>query len=120
MKLKFIAVGAGDRGNVYGNCALNYHRDVVQYAAVAEPIAERRKAFAATHNIEPEHQFDSWEAVLNRPKLADAVIITTPDQHHLKPTLAALEAGYDVLLEKPMANTLADCVAIAQAEQQSA
>ena len=41
----------------------------------------------------------------NRPKFADAVIISTPDDLHYAPCIKALEMGYDVLLEKPIAPT---------------
>ena len=50
-----------------------------------------------------ENRFDTWEDVFNRPKFADAVIITTPDNLHYGPCMKALELGYDVLLEKPIA-----------------
>lgn len=35
----------------------------------------------------------------------DAVVIATPDRHHVEPALAALGVGKAVLLEKPMADT---------------
>ncbi len=38
----------------------------------------------------------------------DAVIVATSDAEHLAPTLLALEAGLPVLLEKPIATSLAD------------
>jgi predicted dehydrogenase len=37
------------------------------------------------------------------------VIIATPDQLHTAPSLKALDAGYDVLLEKPIAPTEEEC-----------
>ncbi|HND87354.1 MAG TPA: Gfo/Idh/MocA family oxidoreductase, partial [Saprospiraceae bacterium] len=40
---------------------------------------------------------------------ADAVIISTPDNLHYGPCMAALRAGYDVLLEKPIAPTEREC-----------
>jgi predicted dehydrogenase len=118
-KIKFLAVGAGDRGNVYGNCILNYHANDARYVAVAEPVAKRREAFAAAHQIRPKYQFESWEEMLSQPTFADVTVVTTQDQHHLAPTLAALQADYDVLVEKPMASTLADCVTMVQAQQKS-
>ena len=38
----------------------------------------------------------------------DGVIIATPDDEHLSMTLAAIDAGLDVLCEKPLANSAAD------------
>ena len=57
-------------------------------------------------------QFARWEDLLARPKLADVAIITLMDRLHAPAALRALELGYDMLLEKPMAVTLADCRAI--------
>lgn len=45
----------------------------------------------------------------------DAVSIVTMWDQHAAPTLAALQAGKHVFLEKPMASTLADCRAIVAA-----
>jgi len=52
--------------------------------------------------------------VFAKPKFADAVIIATSDYLHTQPCLAALEAGYDVLLEKPIAPTEEECRLIMQ------
>ena len=113
--LKLALIGAGNRGaHAYAQYALQ-HPDKAQIVAVAEPIKARREPFATKHEIPSEHVFPTWEALLNRPQLADAMIIATPDSAHVGPTLAALHGGYDVLLEKPMATTLENCVALAQA-----
>lgn len=45
----------------------------------------------------------------------DAVIITTPNKYHEEYAIAALEAGYDVFLEKPLAHTLTSARRIADA-----
>lgn len=44
-----------------------------------------------------------------RPKFADAIIITTPDNLHYGPCMKALEMGYDVLLEKPISPSEKEC-----------
>ena len=54
-------------------------------------------------------QFESWEPLLDKPRFGQAALICTQDQMHTDPTLTALKAGYDVLLEKPMAPTLDEC-----------
>jgi len=48
--------------------------------------------------------------MLEKPKLADAVLICVQDGLHLPVTIKALEKDYHVLLEKPMSNKPEDCV----------
>ncbi|RLC55290.1 MAG: gfo/Idh/MocA family oxidoreductase, partial [Chloroflexota bacterium] len=114
-----ILIGAGNRGHdAYGAYALR-HPDEIRFVAVAEPHDIRRARFAQAHGIPPERQFHTWEDLLALGKIADAALICTLDRMHVEPTLAALEAGYDVLLEKPMATTVADCVRLVQTAERT-
>lgn len=54
------------------------------------------------------------DALLAREDI-DAVFVTSPTNRHAEHCVAAAEAGKGVLLQKPMALTLADCDAIARA-----
>lgn len=103
-----ITCGAGSRGNVYGNFALSY-ADQLDIIGVAEPIPFRNEKYTKKHQINDENRFTTWEDVFKRPKFADAVIITTPDSLHYGPCMAALKAGYDVLLEKPISPSEKEC-----------
>jgi predicted dehydrogenase len=103
-----ITCGAGARGNVYGNYAVQYP-DQLDIIGVAEPIPIRRERYSRKHNIAPENQFTTWEDVFKRPKFADAVIISTPDDLHYGPCMEALKLGYDVLLEKPISPSEKEC-----------
>jgi predicted dehydrogenase len=51
--------------------------------------------------------------------MGQAALVCTQDQAHSGPTLAALEAGYDVLLEKPMATTAGECVELVKAAERT-
>ena len=97
--IRIVTIGAGNRGNVYGNYASKFP-DEMDVVGLAEPIALRNERYAQKHNIEAANRFVTWEHVFERPKFADAVLITTPDHLHYGPCMAALKAGYDVLLEK--------------------
>jgi predicted dehydrogenase len=103
-----ITLGAGSRGNVYGGYAAKYPNNL-KIVGVADPIVFRNEQYAAVHSIERENRFDTWEDVFKRPKFADAIIITTPDDLHYAPCMKALEMGYDILLEKPIAPTEKEC-----------
>jgi predicted dehydrogenase len=117
--LTAILIGAGNRGyEAYGPYALA-HPDEIRFVAVGEPNDARRAQFAAAHRIPAERQFRTWEDLLAPGKIADAALVCTLDRLHLEPAVAALEAGYDVLLEKPMATTLADCVQVVQTAERT-
>jgi len=58
--------------------------------------------------------FTDYHTMLADPEL-EAVSITTMWDQHTAPTLAALQAGKHVFLEKPMASTVADCDEIVNA-----
>ena len=103
-----ITCGAGSRGNVYGGYASNFPEQI-NIIGVAEPIVIRNERYAKKHNIPEGNRFKTWEDVFTRPKFADAIIITMPDHLHYEPCLKAMEMGYDVLLEKPMAQTAQQC-----------
>ncbi len=106
--LTAITCGAGSRGNVYGDYAVNFP-DQINIVGVAEPIALRNERYTKKHRIAEENRFKTWEDVFKRPKFADAIIITMPDHLHYEPCLQAMQMGYDVLLEKPMAQTEQQC-----------
>ena len=107
-KTTAITLGAGNRGNVYGNYAVEYP-DELDIVGVAEPIPIRRSRYSELHDIAEENQFITWEHVFEQPKFADVIIITTPDNLHYGPAMKALEMGYDLLLEKPIAQTWQEC-----------
>jgi hypothetical protein len=107
-----ILIGAGNRGmDTYGNFALKYPGKL-NFVAVAEPIRYRREKFAQLHEIPSNRSYNSWEDILGENKIADVAFICTQDQMHVEPTLEALDKGYNVLLEKPMAHTLEGCIKI--------
>lgn len=108
-----ILIGAGHRGSIYAEYAL-MHPDEMKILAVADSNPRRRRIIANKHHI-PEHMiFSDWKHVFEKERFADAVIIATPDHLHTLPCLAALDKGYDILLEKPIAPTEAECRQILQ------
>jgi predicted dehydrogenase len=52
--------------------------------------------------------YDSITEMVNAEKL-DLVMVCTPHPNHKDPTLEALAAGANVIVEKPLASSLADC-----------
>jgi predicted dehydrogenase len=115
--LKAILFGAGARGaESYGPYALA-HPDQIQFIAVAEPRTFRRESFAAQHSIPEECCYENWQQALESRIPADVVINCTQDQMHAESSIPALQAGYDMLLEKPIAHSLEDAISIIQAAE---
>lgn len=97
-----VLIGAGLRGGyVYSQYALE-HPDEFKIVAVAEPNQERRELFALKHKIPKELQFESYEELLCKEKMADCTMVCTQDKMHYEPVMMALQQGYHVLCEKPM------------------
>jgi predicted dehydrogenase len=103
-----IVIGAGARGNTYSSYA-EHSTGEIQIVGVAEPNTIRRDRFVARYKIPNNQVFMTWEDIFKKPKMADAIIIATPDRLHYGPAMAALAAGYDLLLEKPIAPTWREC-----------
>ena len=62
--------------------------------------------------------YDDFEQMLREAK-PDGVIVTTTDNTHAHYAVRAMELGYDVYCEKPLANTFEDCLAIREAEKRT-
>ena len=112
-QLKVIVIGAGSRGQGYTNI-MHKAPEKFKVVGVAEPIEDRREYIKEKHEIEDKNCFTTWEDILAVPKFADVAIISTMDRMHTEPALKALELGYDLLLEKPVAPTPEECALIAK------
>ncbi len=113
-KLKVIVIGAGGRGSTYSN-VMSLNKDKFEIVAVAEPIENRRNYIKELFNIDENMCFSDYKPLLELGKIADFAMITTMDREHLESSLKAIELGYDLLLEKPIAPTAEDCIKITKA-----
>ena len=111
-----IIIGAGNRGRLYASYAEQFpeHMKVV---GVSDILESRCQAMADKHNVPDENRFGHYREVFEKPKFADVVVISTPDDRHIEPCLKALEMGYDVLLEKPVAQTEEECLQVLKASK---
>lgn len=108
-QIKIAVIGAGQRGEGYANYVLK-HPYEAQIVAVADLNPQRRVKFQQVHHLRDDQCFASWRELLAQPQLADAVLVCTQDRLHFEPAMASLEAGYHVLLEKPMSPDAWECV----------
>ncbi len=113
-----LVVGAGDRGRGYADI-IGAHPESGRVVALAEPDAGRREHFAARHGLGRRLVFPDWQAALDAGRIAKAVLICTQDRDHAAAAVAFARAGWDILLEKPMATTAEDCRAVVRAVAES-
>ncbi len=98
-------------GHVRMYCQVIADFDDAEVVACWDDDSERGETQAAEFGLDFMPDLD---ALLARDDL-DAVFVASPTNRHAEHVIAAAQAGKDVLLQKPMALTLADCDAIAAA-----
>jgi phthalate 4,5-cis-dihydrodiol dehydrogenase len=87
----------------------------VKITAAADTRADALKKFSAAYGGEA---FSSVEAMCDSPNV-DAVYIATPNQLHACHVIAAAERGKHVIVEKPMALSIAECEAMNKAAEKN-
>ncbi|MBQ8202881.1 MAG: Gfo/Idh/MocA family oxidoreductase [Clostridia bacterium] len=116
--LKAIVIGAGNRGITYSHAMSKSEYDF-QVVAVAEPIESRRNYVKSLFNIPDEMCFTDYKDLLELGKIADIAVIATMDRDHFAPAIKAIELKYDLLLEKPIAPTPEECIAITRSAEEN-
>lgn len=97
-----IIVGAGHRSFVYSELAKT-NPEMLKIVGVADPNPIRRKKAMDCFGFKEDMCFENAEELAKKGKLADTVINGTMDEQHLETAVPLLDAGYDMLLEKPFA-----------------
>ena len=105
-------IGAGFMGRTYAECLA---RGIKGAHLIAVTGGQRAPQLAADYGIDDE---PTVESLVARDDIA-AVIIATPERVHLMQTQLAAVAGKHILVEKPMAPTVAQCEAMIEACRQA-
>lgn len=88
-------------------------------AAAPDIDPERGRDYARRLGVAPERAYGDWRAMLERERARPPagrlglVTVATPNSTHFEIASAFLEAGFDVLCEKPMTVTVEDAEALA-------
>src|SRR5919205_3388581 len=104
-ELRIAILGSGYMGRTYAECISKFNTRV-RLAAIAG--GRRAPGLAADYGVDYE---PTYAKLLARPDV-DAVLIATPHAGHRDQVIQAAEAGKHVLVEKPMATSVADCDAM--------
>ncbi len=112
--VSIVAIGAGNRTLKYLEY-IGIHPELVRLVGVVELNDIRRNKVAERFGLEASQCYVDYHDFFKASKQADAVMVCTPENMHFEPTMLAIEAGYHVLLEKPIAQTMEECQAIGEA-----
>jgi UDP-N-acetyl-2-amino-2-deoxyglucuronate dehydrogenase len=102
-KIRMAIIGCGKIAHVHAKVLRQI--DECTLVAAQSRNAERAKIFATQYEV---NAYADVEKMVRKEKV-DAVIVCTPHPEHKNPAVDALNAGAHVLVEKPLAISLADC-----------
>ncbi|KAH9488910.1 hypothetical protein Btru_058641 [Bulinus truncatus] len=106
MATKWAICGAGQISNDLCLCLNSLPQTEHKILAVSAKDIDRAKEFAQRHNI--PQSFGSYEELLNVPDI-DVVYVGNIHPHHVETCLLFINAGKNVLCEKPLSLTLEGC-----------
>lgn len=108
-QLKTALVGVGKVTDMHARALVNLKES--EFSAVCSRSSAKSGSFASRYGV---NAYTDVAEMVSKEKI-DAVIICTPHPNHREPAIAALEAGANVLVEKPLASSLEDCDAMMEA-----
>jgi 2-alkyl-3-oxoalkanoate reductase len=108
-RLKAVIIGSGLIAKLKHIPAFHKHRDKLHLAAICDVNLEGARQAASASGIPTAYADVSEMLDKEKPDLVD---ICTPPKTHAAIAIQALEAGSNVLIEKPMAQTVEECDAI--------
>lgn len=118
-RTRYVLLGTGNRCEMYLHAMLGDHSDAAELVALADTNPGRAEYYQDV--IEQTYgesvaSFDPAQlAGFIKQRSVDRVVITTPDFTHAELICTALEAGADVVVEKPLTVDAASTRRIAQA-----
>lgn len=104
-----IRIGIVGCGNIGHHHAERFREQGANLVGGVDVAPAARERFAEEFGVE------TFEDHLELYEQADAVAVTTPNRFHEEYTIDALEAGLDVLVEKPLARTVESAERITEA-----
>jgi predicted dehydrogenase len=115
--LALAGIGCGGRTRTYMSLASRFP-ELYRIAGAADPVSARVDLLQEECGFPSGfRRFTSDKELLAVDRFADVAIIGTQDAHHVDPCIAAMEKGYDILLEKPIATSVEDILRVQAAAE---
>lgn len=108
-------IGVGNRAGKYLSCL----PEDACAAFLVDPDPVRLTQAARKYHVPEDACFQDADSFFAEHRAVDGVVVTTPDRLHYAQALAAVRAGYPVLLEKPAATSPEEFDRLLEASQRS-
>lgn len=112
--ITFAVLGLGNRAEAYLNHLERHFSGKYKVVAIADIDEGKLAKYKEMYQIEDKFVFKGYEEFIKVDKIADVVILTTLDNQHYIPAIDAINKGYHMILEKPIAMTLEETIKIAE------
>lgn len=110
IRLGIIGGGSGSFIGPVHRIAARMSNEYVLVAGVFSSNSERSKSFAKEIGLLEDRAYPDWQTMLKkeqqREDAIDAVAVITPNDTHYPISLAFLKAGFHIICDKPLCNTL--------------
>ena len=113
-KVRYALIGAGNIAQVAVLPAFKHAKSNSELVAVISNDPEKRLQLSKDYDLDLFGDYDDLELILEKGAV-DALYVSTPNALHKECVLRAAAAGVHVLCEKPLATSVADCEAMAEA-----
>ena len=118
VKVGFIGCGGIANGKHFPGMSQQVKKGGVELVAFCDLVIERAEKAAKEYGTPDAKVYTDYKELLADPTI-DAVHVLTPNIAHSEITVAALEAGKNVLCEKPMAATTEDAKRMVEARDRT-
>ena len=112
MRIKFSIIGCG---RIAQRHAEHIHK-LGKLVSVCDIIEDKAKELAGKYGV---YSYSSVKELLEKSEETEVVAVCSPNGLHAEHTISALQAGFHVLCEKPMALTVKDCSKMIDAAEQA-
>ena len=102
-KITTAIVGYGNRGQVYADYSLDC-KDQLEVVAIVDPNPYKLSDAKARYGLKDSQLFANLDDFITAGVKCDIVVNATMDELHYSSAMQILQAGYDMLIEKPIVN----------------
>jgi predicted dehydrogenase len=113
-KIRYAVIGAGNIAQVAVLPAFKHAQSNSELVAIISGDPEKRLELSKTYDLDLFGDYEDLEDIVKQGEI-DALYVATPNALHKQYVLQAAALGVNILCEKPLAITVADCEEIARA-----